>query len=343
MGKLTKILFCMGLFSANVAFAQGILPDGPPVPKDNKITEAKIQLGKTLFFDPRLSVNGTLSCNSCHNVMEGGDDSRSVSVGVNGQKGERSSPTVWNAAFLSVQFWDGREPSLEAQAKGPLTNPIEMGMKDHNAVVEVVKKIDGYKPMFDQAFGKNSVNIDNIAKAIASFERTLTTANSPYDRCEGGQKKYCHDEAKIGLDLVVKTGCLTCHSGAIFAGPALPEGTGFFQKFPTFENNPYVKKYKLKDDLGRYAATKDDSDKHFWRVATWRNIALTAPYFHNGSVATLEEAVRVMAKTQLNKDLKDGDVKSIVAFLNSLTGEFPEITAPRLPVTPGRTVVIKTD
>jgi len=269
--------------------------------------------------------------------MSGGEDNNPVSVGIRGQKGGRSAPTVWNAAFMSVQFWDGRAPSLEAQAKGPLTNPIEMGMKDHDAVIAVVRDIPGYAAMFAQAFpeDKNPVTIDNLAKAIASFERTLITPNSRFDKFSKGDANALTPLEKRGYEVAQGAGCTSCHSGVNFAGPALPEGTGFFQKFPTFENNTYVKQYRLKDDQGRFAATKNPADRHMWRVPTWRNVALTAPYFHNGAVATLDEAVRVMAKTQLDKTLPEDDVKAVVAFLGSLTGEFPNITMPRLPATPG--------
>lgn len=329
------------LFSA-LAWAQmEPLPAQPEFPKDNPSTPQKIELGKKLFFDPRLSVDGTLSCNSCHNVMLGGDDNRPVSVGVRGQKGGRSSGTVWNSAYLSAMFWDGRAASLEEQAKGPLTNPIEMGMPSHGEVEARVKKIPGYVAEFKKVFGgaKDPITIDNIAKAIATYERTLVAGNSAFDKYMHGQKSALSADAKKGMELVAQTGCLACHSGANFAGPKLPAGTPFLQKFPMYsENNPYVEKYQLAKDLGRFENTKKEEDKHMWRVPTWRNIALTAPYMHNGMVPTLDEAVRVMAKSQLNKDLSDQDVKYIVAFLESLTGEFAKQTMPALPPTIASTV-----
>lgn len=341
MVKLTGLGLVLGLLTSPLLWAQGKLPDAPPIPKDNPMSAAKIELGKTLYFDPRISSSGNVSCNSCHNIMAGGDDSRAVSVGIKGLKGGRSSPTVWNSAFLSVQFWDGRAPTLEEQAKGPLINPVEMGMKNHDIVIDVIRKLDGYQSKFTEVFGKNSLNIENVAKAIAAFERTLITPNSPYDRCQSGDKKFCNPEAEKGWQVMQATGCLTCHSGPIFAGPPLPEGIGFFQKFPTFEDNAFVKKYKFKDDLGRFDVTKSEADKNMWRVPTLRNVAVTAPYFHNGSVATLGEAVRVMAKTQLNKDLKNDEVKAIVAFLESLTGEFPKFTFPQLPLKSGSSVILE--
>ncbi len=314
------------------AMAMEALPDKPPIPDDNPMSDQKVALGKQLFFDPRLSVDGTISCNSCHNVMSSGTDNRSVSVGVKGQKGGRSAPTVWNAAFLTAQFWDGRAATLEDQAKGPVLNPVEMGMPNEKAVIDRLSTIPGYKEQFKAVFGgKDPLTYDNVAKAIAAYERTLITPDSPFDRYKRGDKKALSGAAERGMKLVDEVGCTGCHNGVNFAGPSLPMGQGFYQKFPTFSGTEYEKKYDLVADMGRYEVTKDDSDKHMWRVPTWRNVALTAPYFHNGSVATLDEAVRVMAKTQLNKTLDEDQVNDIVAFLNSLTGEFPEQTMPRLP------------
>lgn len=317
------------------------LPASAPVPKNNKMTLAKIELGRQLFFDPRLSSDGTVSCNSCHNVMGAGEDNRPVSVGVRGQRGGRSAPTVFNAAFLSVQFWDGRAKTLEDQAKGPLTNPIEMGNKNHDQVIERLKKIPGYVQAFEKVFGgrrsasasakTDTLVIDNLAQAIAAYERTLITPNAPFDRFLKGDKKAISVSAQRGWKKVQEVGCTTCHQGIAFAGPPMADGQGFFMKFPTFPDTSYEDKYDLTDDKGVFQVTHQVEDKNRWRVATWRNVALTAPYFHNGSVPTLTEAVRVMAKTQLNKDLQDGEVGDIVEFLKSLTGEFPKQKLPELP------------
>jgi cytochrome c peroxidase len=314
------------------------LPDKAPAPADNPTTEAKVTLGKMLYFDTRFSSTGTVSCFSCHNVMEGGDDHRPTSIGVHGQVGGRNAPTVWNAAFQSVQFWDGRAPALEDQAKGPPANPIEMGMADLDAVIGRIKKIPGYQPYFTTAFGQGDVmTMNNAAKAIAAYERTLITPNSAYDRYVKGDKKAMTDQQIKGMETFAKAGCTACHSGPAFNGAAkLAVGQGFFMKFPTFpDNNPYVVKYNLTEDLGRYTVTKQDSDKSLWRVPTLRNLTYTAPYFHNGSVKSLDEAVRVMAKSQLNKELSDGEVKDITAFFGALDGSFPQQTMPMLPPTPG--------
>jgi len=331
------LLGCLIATTPMLALAQWeALPDKAPAPADNPTTAAKVELGKMLYFDPRLSANGTVSCFSCHNVMEGGDDHRPTSIGIHGQAGGRSAPTVWNAAFLSVQFWDGRAASLEDQAKGPPANPIEMGMTDLNATANRIARIPGYKPWFDKAFGKgDNLTMDNMAKAIAAYERTLITPNSAYDRYVKGDKAALTSQQVRGMQTFADTGCVACHSGANFAGPTLPVGQGFFQKFPLFANNAYVDEYRLMDDTGRMKVTGSDADKNMWRVPTLRNLAYTAPYMHNGTVKTLDEAVRVMAKTQLNRDLDDQQVGDIVAFLNGLTGEFPDQTMPRLPATPG--------
>lgn len=316
------------------------LPAKAPSPAENPQTTAKVELGKKLFFDTRLSRNGTISCNSCHNVLGNGADLTATGIGIDGKRGGRNSPTVWNAAFQSVQFWDGRAPSLEEQAKGPMTNPIEMGMDSHDTVVKRLKAIDGYVKEFNRVFpGEEPLSIDNVVKAIAAYERTLITPNSPYDRYVKGNKTALTAQQVRGMKLVQEVGCTSCHMGANFSGPALPEGTGFYQKFPMFTGSEYDTKYALLKDNGRFEATKKDADKHFYRVPTWRNVAITAPYFHNGSVKTLEEAVKVMAKTQLNKTLADDQVTDIVSFLNALTGEFPKQTFPLLPQLPNQSMI----
>jgi cytochrome c peroxidase len=313
------------------------LPETAPAPADNPTTEAKVELGKMLYFDTRFSSTGTVSCFSCHNIMEGGDDHRPTSMGVHGQVGGRNAPTVWNAAFQSVQFWDGRAPTLEEQSKGPPANPIEMGMQDLDAAIGRVRAIPGYRPYFEAAFGQGDViTIDNAAKAVAAYERTLITPNSPYDRYVKGDKKAMSAQQVRGMETFAAVGCLACHSGPAFNGAAsMPVGQGLFMKFPTYPGSEYDKRYNLTADEGRYTVTKQDADRNMWRVPTLRNLTYTAPYFHNGSVTSLDEAVRVMGKTQLGKDLSDAEVQDIVAFLGALDGEFPQQTMPRLPATPG--------
>lgn len=336
------INFCVSVvvFGASVNAQEMVLPKQAPIPKDNLMTEAKIDLGRKLFFDPRISKNGAISCNSCHNVMAGGEDNRKFSVGVGGKLGGRSAPTVWNSAFNSVQFWDGRAATLEDQAKGPMTNPVEMGMEDHNLVVERLGQIPGYVESFKSVFPNSKrITIDNAAKAIAAYERTLITPNSRFDKYLAGNKKIINEQELRGFQLAKTVGCMSCHSGANFSGPPLPVGTGFYMKFPVFSNTEIETKYQITKDLGRFEVTKNESDKNFYRVPTWRNIALTAPYFHNGSAATLDEAVKVMAKTQLNRDLSKEEASDIVAFLKTLTGERPVQKMPILPSTDGMSIV----
>jgi cytochrome c peroxidase len=316
------------------------LPDKAPAPADNPTTAAKVELGQMLFMDPRFSSTGTISCNSCHNVMLGGEDNRAVSMGVHGQTGGRSAPTVWNSGFSSAQFWDGRAATLEEQAKGPVTNPIEMGMGELEEAMDRVRDIPGYRPYFEKAFGnKDPMTVENAARAVAAYERTLITPNSPYDRYVKGDRKALTEQQIRGMNTFASVGCTTCHSGAAFNGPAMKPGSGFFMKFPANADSKYIEQYRLVDDKGRFEVTGKQHDAAMWKVPTLRNVALTAPYFHNGAVKTLDEAVRVMASTQLNKELDSAQTGDIVAFLNGLTGKFPRQVLPQLPPTPGRSIV----
>ena len=334
--KSIPLIIVFSLFATPAAATWEALPESAPSPADNPTTAEKVELGKMLFFDPRFSATGTISCFSCHNVMEGGDDHRSVSIGVHGQIGSRNAPTVWNAAFLSSQFWDGRAATLEDQAIGPVTNSIEMGMDSLDDALDRIRAIPGYKQHFDNAFGAgDNVTMDNAAKAIAAYERTLITPNSPYDLYVNGDEDALSAQAIRGMDAFEAIGCTSCHSGAAFNGPAMPAGAGLFVKFPTFEGSSDLEKFDLLADAGRFEATGNEADKNVWRVPTLRNLEFTAPYLHNGAVKSLDEAVVIMAQTQLNRDLDDEQVADIVSFLESLTGEFPTQTMPRLPPAPG--------
>jgi cytochrome c peroxidase len=334
------VLAALALAGALIAIrshaAWEALPDKAPEPATNPTTAAKVELGKMLYFDPRFSSTGSVSCFSCHNVMEGGDDHMPTSIGVHGQKGGRNAPTVWNAAFHSAQFWDGRAATLEDQAKGPPVNPIEMGMENLDAVIDRVRAIPGYRPYFEAAFGPGDVvTMDNAARAIAAYERTLITPNSPYDRYVKGEKDALSAQQVRGMEAFAATGCTSCHSGSVFDGPPMPVGSAFLVKFPTFPDSGYVAEYALADDPGRYSVTEADPDRNLWRVPTLRNLQYTAPYMHNGSVKDLAEAVRVMGSTQLGQTLDDAQVQDMVAFLMALSGTFPDQTMPRLPATPG--------
>ncbi len=339
-------LMLLGMMTVMAAPFQALqpLPKQPPIPKDNPMSGAKVALGQQLFFDPRLSVTGTHSCNTCHNVMAGGEDGRAVSVGVNGTVGTRGAPTVWNAAFSTVLYRDGRAASLEDQVKTHLLGAAEMGMPNEQAVVARIAAIPGYASQFSRIFGgADAVSYTNIAKAIATYERTLVTPDSPYDRYLRGDKKAISAQAKRGLDEFQKVQCVSCHFWVNMAGPvpglAFQMGEGFYELFPNYKGSAYDKQYQLADDIGRYNVTGIESDRRMWRVMSLRNVAVTAPYFHNGTVKKLDEAVRVMGKTQLNVDLTDQQVQDITVFLDTLTGKFPEQKMPRLPSTPNSSVI----
>ena len=282
----------------------GALPKADiDVKKNNK----KIALGKKLYFESKLSANGKISCNSCHNLKTFGVDNEKTSPGHDGTRGGRNSPTTLNASLHIAQFWDGRAEDVEAQALGPLLNPIEHGLKDEN---EAMEKIDTeeYRRLFSQAFSneKKPFAFKNIGKAIGAFERTLMTP-SKFDDYMKGNKKALTVAQKRGLQSFIKVGCTTCHSGVAMGG-------GMYMKLGL------VKEYKTKD-LGRFEVTKNEADKHVFKVPSLRNIAKTAPYFHDGSVATLEEAIKIMAEYQLGKELTDAQVSDIKAFLESTTAK----------------------
>ena len=291
------------------------LPALPPIPKDNSLTPVKVKLGKMLYYDPRLSRSKLISCNTCHNLAVGGDDNLKVARGDHWRTGGRNSPTTLNAAFLRVQFWDGRAPTLEEQAKGPLQAHVEMNATP-KLIVERLKKIPAYVKLFKEAFPgeKDPVTFENVVKAIAAFERTLVTPNSPFQRYLLGDENALTPEQKEGMRLFVKYGCIACHNG-----PVLSDGQ--FHKF------------KWNKDTGRYRVTKNPADKYMFRTAQLLNVAVTAPYFHDGSVNSLEEAIKIMARKELGKELTDAEAKKIKAFLESLTGEVPleARTVPQLP------------
>lgn len=309
------------------------LPESSPVPVENPQTQAKIALGKQLYFDPELlGLDSSLSCNSCHQLAHGGGDNKSVSIGQNGSKTRRSAPSLWNIGLQTVLYWDGRSTSLENQTLDHLRDPVVSKWADIGAIVTHLNRSARYQQGFKNAFNddsnlENPVSGINLARAIASFERSLMTGKSPFDNYITGNKSAITASAKRGLKLFNDTGCLACHFGSTFSGPApgpaLKMGDGFYELFPNNLGSTFERKYKLSDDLGLYEYTGLPDERYMWRVPTLRNIELTAPYFHNGSVSTLEEAIRVMAKTQLDKVLSEPDVKDIAEFLKSLTATLP--------------------
>ena len=285
----------------------GVLPAEAPNAA-NPVTDAKVELGRLLYFDPRISKSQEISCNSCHKLDTFGVDNEATSSGHKGQRGGRNSPSVYNAAFHVAQFWDGRAADVEEQAKGPVLNPIEMGMPDPEHVLIVLESVPGYAPLFAKAFPgeKDPITYDNFGKAVGAFERKLTTP-APFDAFLGGKLDALTDAQVAGLAKFIEVGCPTCHMGPTVGGL-------MFQKLGL------VNAYETKD-LGRYEATKKETDKHFFKVPSLRNSAETGPWFHDGSIKSLDEAIRLMAWHQLGKKLDPADVTSIAAFLNSLTGK----------------------
>lgn len=269
-----------------------------------------VALGKELYHDVRLSVNDKQSCNTCHNVDNGGAgvDNEPTSPGALGKRGGRNTPSSLNAGFHFVQFWDGRAEDLEAQAKGPVVNPIEMGMESPKAVEAKLGGVESYKAQFAAAFpsDKRALSFNNVAKAIAAFERTLVSP-SRYDKWIGGDKNALTAQEQRGLHTFINAGCIACHSGSLFGG-AMYQKLGLVNAYPS-------------KDAGRYEVTKDPADSLMFKVPSLRNVAVTWPYFHDGTVGTLKEAIRLMGWHQIGKKLSDKEVASIEIFLKALTNE----------------------
>ncbi|MGN7610878.1 cytochrome-c peroxidase [Magnetococcales bacterium HHB-1] len=299
------------------------IPSAPPALKGNAITRAKVELGKMLFFDPRLSSSHLISCNTCHNVGMGGDDNLETSIGHGWAKGPRNAPTALNAVFNVAQFWDGRAEDLKAQAKGPVQAGVEMNNKPAQ-VETTLKSMPEYVNHFQRAFPgeKDSVNFDNMAKAIEAFEATLITPASRFDQFLEGNAKILTKQEKSGLSLFMSKGCSSCHNGVNMGGQDY-HAFGVVKK-PGADILP-------PGDKGRFEVTKAADDSYVFRTSPLRNIALTAPYFHSGTVWSLEQAVAIMGSSQLGEKLSDEEVKSITAFLHTLTGEQPQVVYPILP------------
>jgi cytochrome c peroxidase len=331
MKPTARLLVLVVGLSTSSAFAQAdlseaFLPMFMPLPAEaaspgNELTEAKINLGRQLFFENRISKGAKMSCNSCHILDKYGNDNLPFSPGHEGKLGGRSSPSVYNAALHVAQFWDGRAPSVEEQAKGPVLNPVEMGAPDADFVVKVLKSMPGYVEAFKAAFPGEAdpVNYNNFGKAVGAFERKLLTP-SKWDSYLKGNKDALNAEEKKGFSTFAKTGCVTCHNG-VGVGGMMYQKLGLLKSWPELTDN------------GRSDITKSDSEKFFFKVPSLRNITETGPYLHNGSVKTLDEMVRKMAEYQLGKTLSDDEVSSIVAFLKALKGDLPAdyIKAPKLP------------
>jgi cytochrome c peroxidase len=333
--KTPSPLTCLlGLLAASPALAQDELmrtaqslfepiPMEAPAVTGIERTPARVELGKMLYFEPRLSESHAISCNSCHMVGLGGVDLQETSIGHHWQRGGRNAPTVLNAVFNTAQFWDGRAKDLQEQAGGPLVNPIEMGTTEQH-VVEQLKGIPGYVDAFKQAFGGQAspITFENVRNSIALFEATLLTPNAPFDRYLRGDQSALTAQQREGLQLFISKGCAVCHRG-------MNVGGGMYAPFGVVER-PGAE-FLPPGDKGRFEVTKTVSDEYVFRVPTLRNIDLTPPYFHTGKAWDLRQAVAVMGSSQLGTELSDAQVDRITDFLHSLTGEQPAVVYPRLP------------
>lgn len=305
------------LLALSALSASAALLDSVNIPKTPQ-QEAKIELGKMLWFDPRLSLSGKVSCNTCHDLSTNGADTKPLSIGYAGRKGTVNSPTVFNAEKQIAQFWDGRAKTLAEQATGPITNPLEMAMTPELAE-GVIRSIPGYRPYFEKAFGSKNPTFSEIAEALAAFETTLTTPNAPFERYLKGDKNALTQQQIDGLKLFRRSGCFRCHSGNLLGGTS-------FQKVGSVR--PYVTDNSSK---GRMDVSGKPWDEMMFKVPTLLNVERTAPYFHDGAVKTLPDAVKKMADIQLDMNLSEKQVEEIVAFLESLNGELPKIEKPTLP------------
>lgn len=303
----------------------GLQAEAAYVPDDNPPTPERVALGRLLYFDKRLSKDDTISCATCHDPAHGFAEPRATSAGVNAQVGGRNAPTVLNRLFSKEQFWDGRAPDLEEQAKGPIVNQIEMGMTSHDVCVEKLRAVKGYEPLFAKAFGTSEITMTRIAQAIASYERTVLTGDSPFDRYEAGDKSAMSDAAVRGMALFnAKGNCVTCHAGFNFTDESY--------------HNLGVGMEAAKPDLGRYDVTKQDVDRGAFKTPTLRNITQTGPYMHDGSETTLRAVVAFynqggrknawLSKEMRPLGLSDAEIADLVAFMEALTGPITDTTVP---------------
>jgi cytochrome c peroxidase len=313
-------MVCIGVTGAVSAADEPIQPIKPV----KNINLGQVELGKKLYFDPRLSKSGFISCNSCHNLSMGGTDNLKTSIGHNWQQGPINAPTVLNSSLNVAQFWDGRAADLKAQAGGPIANPGEMAFT-HTLAIDVLTSIPEYVMEFKQVFGTDKITIDEVTQAIAEFEKTLVTPNSPFDQWLLGDKAALNAEELAGYKLFKESGCVACHNGEAVGGNS-------FQKMGVME--PYKAKSPAE---GLSAVTGKDADRFKFKVPTLRNVEMTYPYFHDGEAETLTEAVDVMGRLQLGKKFSDKENAQIVAFLKSLTGDQPAFQMPILPPSTDKT------
>lgn len=327
MKKLTAALLACGVFGFMATPALAQQAEGERYKPSNELiqpiephvveNQAEVDLGKKLWFDPRLSRSGFISCNSCHNLMLGGADHLVSSVGDYWAQGPINSPTVLNSSLNFVQFWDGRAADLREQAGGPIANPLEMG-STHELAVSILKTIPGYVDEFEAVYGDREITIEEVTGALAAFEETLVTPNARFDQWLKGDDDAITDQELNGYLLFKNSGCVACHNGPNLGGNS-------FQRMGLVE--PYVTD---NETAGRAGVTGQDIDRMNFKVPTLRNVELTYPYFHDGGARTLSEAVDIMGRLQLGKKFEANEIEDIVAFLKTLTGDQPEFTIPVL-------------
>lgn len=290
-------------FMINFANAEPITP----LPQSVEVNSGKVVLGKKLFFDTIVSVDNTVSCATCHDLENGGDDGLKVSFGIEAKSGTINSPTVYNSVYNFRQFWNGRAKDLVQQAKGPIENPVEMGNTFENLITTLKKT--AYKSEFNRVYS-DGITKENIVDAIVEYEKTLITPNSPFDKYLRGDKSAITQEQKEGYELFKSKGCIACHHGVNVGG-------NLYNKFGVMQN-------ANSQSLGRYEVTKNEADKYYFKVPTLRNIQKTAPYLHDGRFEDLDEVVKFMARYQLGRVVNQEEIDKIVTFLNSLSGEIPQ-------------------
>ncbi len=318
MKRFALALLAAGTTVAMTASAARAQEPIQPIKPPQSINLGMVELGKKLYFDPRLSKSGWISCNGCHNLSMGGTDNIKTSIGDHWQQGPINAPTVLNSSLNVAQFWDGRAADLKAQAGGPIANPGEMAFS-HTLAISVLESIPAYVRDFKQVFGKDKIDIDGVTSAIAEFEKTLVTPNSRFDQWLLGRKDALTADEVAGYTLFKDSGCVACHNGPAVGGAS-------FQKMGV------VEAYKASSPAeGRVAVTGKDADRFNFKVPTLRNVELTYPYFHDGAANTLTEAVDTMGRLQLGKKFTPEENAKVVAFLKTLTGDQPTFALPILP------------
>ncbi|WP_270068400.1 cytochrome-c peroxidase [Thauera sp. WB-2] len=319
MFKLKTMSVAVAMMVAGSAWAATVR-DEPiqPIQPAKVENPAKVELGKKLWFEPRLSMSGIISCNTCHNLSRGGTDNLKTSIGHGWKAGPVNSPTVLNSSLAIAQFWDGRAANLKEQAGGPIQADVEMNMP-HTLALDVLQSIPGYVAEFKGVFGKEQIDMDMVTSAIAAFEETLVTPNSRFDKWLKGDDKALDAKELAGYTLFKESGCVACHNGPAAGGTS-------FQRMGLVE--PYQSTSPAE---GRSAVTGVDADRFNFKVPTLRNVEMTYPYFHDGEGATLEQAVDIMGRLQLGRTYSDDEIGKIVAFLKTMTGDQPQLTMPILP------------